>query len=189
MSEVEYYPKIAGILEKEYGCRVYKYGKNHGDKGFYSVGHRKHFDLLVFHDKNNHIPNPLALEVKINSGNKGKLQDITTGLYEQVTGAYRDKRFCCPKEKWEGVPQYAFTTISAFEGRPIYEKHYPEAANFFIERFSWRMGVRILRKIGNKIFVTYNDTCNCLDGSWLSYDDFTCLWREEEKAFNKRCLP
>lgn len=186
MREVEYYPTIINELSR-YNCRTYIYGKIHGEKGFYSVGHRKHFDLLIFNNVGNekYIPNPLALEVKVNNGAYGKsegaLGDITRGLYDQITGVYRDKVFKCEKENWEGIPKYAFTTINAFEGKPLYASHYPDSSTFYLERFAWRMGVRVLRKIGEKHYLTFNGQASCFDGSWIGWERFDTLWREEEK--------
>ena len=180
MKEIEFYDTIIQELESTlYSCRVYRHGKN--NNGFEPIGHKKHFDLLIFNEKNNHIPNPLALEVKINHNNEGGFGDITKGLYDQVTGVYRTLLFKCPKENWEGIPKYAFTTISAFQGKSIYEKHYPKASTFFIERFSWRMGVSVLRKINGKLYLTNNGRAHCFDGTWIDWKEFDELWRIEEQ--------
>lgn len=158
IKELDYYPILAEKLKPE-KIRAY-YGKD-----FNTVGHRKRFDMLLFHESTN-LPSPIGLEVKLGS----HFHQITKGIIEQISGKYKDKKFKCDKENWEGIPQLlAFTTITACEGGIIYGKHYPEASNFFVERICWALHAALLTKnlIQNKFVISYKNKRYCFDNSYI----------------------
>lgn len=118
--------------------RIYWYGN-----GMVPVGHKKRNDLVVFHDLTK-LPSPMAIELKTADSFDG----ITEGLINQVKGDYQNRQFTVEKENWiaKPFPFWCFSTIPAIQYGLIYSKHYPEAANFFIERFAWKCKIGIIKR-------------------------------------------
>jgi len=109
-------------------------------------------DLIIFHNqiylhptkRTKVLKSPIGIEFK--KGNK--FNQITTGVLNQITKKYAGETYYLNEEKDKPfkLSSLAFaTTISCSTGK-VYSKYYPEASNFFIERFCWRANVAVLLK-------------------------------------------
>lgn len=135
-------------------CYVY------GNEGFMPIGHKKRFDILIFHSRT-YIQSPIALKLKPSLAG---FSEITKALHDQIPTKYVGQRFSCEKEIWTGIPPiFGFTTKDAVFNGVVYTNNYPEASNFFVNRFAWRFNVAVLYKLNGKYWVSYQNKLICLE--------------------------
>jgi hypothetical protein len=167
------------------GARCYSYNFNVGSGRFLPDGHKRRFDLLLFHE-NPELPSPIAIEVK----SDGKFGTITRALHGQILGYYEGKNFTCAQEKWRGTPELLILlTETAYEKGIVYTTNFSNASNFYTERFAWRLSKKfgLLFKYHGDWWVSFQNTYYKLFGnvSISSYQlddgkgerkDFRCLY-------------
>ena len=111
-------------------------------------------DLIISHNLNIRLPSsgkkvlqsPIGMEFK-----KGtSFNQITTGVLDQIKGRYSNETYYLGKDKENSfkLGSLAFSTTTSCSKEKVYTKLYPEASNFFIERFCWRAKVAVLFKNG-----------------------------------------
>jgi len=143
--------------------RCYVYGKR---DGFVPIGHRKRFDILIFHSRT-YLPSPIAVELKPNLAG---FSEITKALHDQIPTKYIGQKFSCKKENWEGIPPiFGFTTKNAVFSGVVYTNNYPEAANFYVNRFAWRFDVAVLYKLDEKYWLSHQNKLICLEDTRIEY--------------------
>lgn len=165
MKELDFQKLVAEELEKM-GARCYSYNRGIGRGRFLPIGHRRRFDILVFHNCST-ISNPFAIEAKTD----GNFSAITKALQDQIKGEYIGKEFTCAAENWKGVPTlFVLLTEDAYAVGNVYTRNHAEASNFFVDRFAWRL-------TKGKLGVLYRDTQT---GWWVSHENkFTNLFTGE----------
>lgn len=108
-------------------------------------------DLVLFHNikfkspnmKQNILQSPIGIEYKNDKG----LNAITTGVITQLQQKYLDKEYVeKSNNKKFKLNSLAFTNTTGINTGYLYERHFKEASNFFIERFCWKGNVAIIKK-------------------------------------------
>jgi len=158
MSELDYQHLLAVSLNVEFEKLRISAKAYYGNQFKNIIGRQwgKKPDLIIFHNLNINLPSngkrilqsPIGMEFKIGT----EFNQITTGVLDQIKGRYSQETYHLNNDKENNfkLGSLAFaTTTSCSEGK-VYTNNYPEASNFFIERFCWRAKVAVLFK--NKEF-------------------------------------
>lgn len=143
---------------------------------FRNVEKKKHLekpDLVIFHKINfQHpiakipiLPSPIGIEYK----HSDHLDTITTGVVKQLQNRYLDKIYLNKETKQEfKLNSLAFANTNSVRDGLIYKRHYPEASNFFIERFCWKGNVAvILRTPKNGLVFSHRNYHYFLNGKYF----------------------
>lgn len=154
MNELDYQKQLAESLNIEFEMHHIQAEAFYGNQFKNSNGKKwnKKPDLIIFHKlkiihplmKVEILKSPIGIEFK----NGTKFNQITTGVLDQIKGAYSQETYYLNKIENDlfELGSLAFTTTTGCSEGKIYTINYPEAANFFIERFCWRANVAILMK-------------------------------------------
>jgi len=102
-------------------------------------------NLKIIHPRTNEeiLKSPIGMEFKLGT----KFNQITIGVVDQIKERYSQETYHFNNKDTPfklGSLSFA-TTTSCSEGN-VYTENYPEASNFFIERFCWRAKVAVLFK-------------------------------------------
>lgn len=102
---------------------------------------------------------PIGIEFK----NAENFDAITTGVITQLKGSYLNETYCIEEKKFK-LNTLAFATTSSCADGKIYKLNYPDAANFFIERFCWKCRVAVLLKQNGEFVWSYRNWLFGLNG-------------------------
>lgn len=135
-------------------------------------------DLVIFHNikfknpttKKPFLISPIGIEYK----HSDHLDTITTGVVEQLQNRYTDKTYLNKETKETfTLNSLAFANTNSVKDGIIYKRNYPEASNFFIERFCWKGDVAVILKspknglvFSHKNYHYYLNGNYFRDGSW-----------------------
>lgn len=133
-------------------------------------------DLVLFHDitfnhpsvKKEVLKSPIGIEFK----NAETLNAITTGVVDQLQGKYLNKEYQNreTKEKFR-LNSLAFATTLSIKEGVIYKRNFPNASNFFVERFCWRANVAVMFNVKDKgICFSYRNYYFKLNGQSFWFD-------------------
>jgi hypothetical protein len=127
-------------------------------------------DLVLFHNlkirhptKNAQVlQSPIGLEFK----NGEKFNEITIGVLDQIKGRYLPEEYYLSEDKNTvfRLGSLAFATTTSCQTGIIYQKNFPDASNFFIERFCWRADVAVLMKFKGEFVFSFVNYLFGLDG-------------------------
>jgi len=130
-------------------------------------------DLIIFHNikfknpitKKQILPSPIGVEYK----HSDHLDSITSGVIIQLQNQYLNKKYLNKKTKEEfELNSLAFANTSSVKDGLIYKRNYPEASNFFIERFCWKGNVAvILKKPNNGLVFSHRNYHYYLNGKYF----------------------
>lgn len=187
MKELDYQKLLSEDLNKEFE-RLKIDAKAYQGNQFKNIEKGKSAkrpDLIIFHNINKLHPitkeivleSPIGIEFKLPL----KFDRITKGVLDQIKGRYSNETYYLGKDKTKPfkLKSLAFATTTSCSEEKVYSKLYPEASNFFIERFCWRAGVSVLFK-GKEFYWSYRNYRFNLNnkpigrcgkgGVWIMYD-------------------
>jgi hypothetical protein len=133
-------------------------------------------DLIIFHKTNYYhkrmkkdiLCSPIGIEFK----SSDKLNSITTGVITQL-----QKKYCLneyvnrnTKEKFK-LNSLCFASTSSVKEGILYKRNFPEAGNFYIERFCWKGDVAVLTNIKNELCFSYKNWYFKINGQPFWHDN------------------
>lgn len=151
-------------------------------------------DLIIFHNikfkspimKKDILLSPIGIEYK----HTNKLDDITNGVIKQLQNTYINKKYL---DKTTGkefcLNSLAFANANGINKGVMYTRNFPQAANFFIERFCWKADVAvILREINNGLLFSHHNYYFKLDGT--PYMEHSKYWlnEQEKEEYRKKMV-
>lgn len=189
MKELEAQKIFKAILEEEFKIHKQKVRVLVG-KEFKNIS--THWaekpDLIIFHNITFKSPNmketilksPIGIEYK----NTGKLDDITKGVIKQLQNTYLEKKYLDNTTGKEfTLNSLAFANTKGIMNGIMYTGNFPQASNFFIERFCWKADVAvILREINNGLIFSHHNYYFELNGKpYMEHSRFWLSEKEQEK--------